>query len=563
MNADQLLAHYEQIADTPDAIPRLRRFILDLAVRGKLVPQDPNDEPASELLKRIEAEKARLVKAEEIKKQKPMVPVLKVDQPFDLPYGWSATRLATVTVCLDYMRKPINEAERALRISGKSQSDLFPYFGATQQQGWIDDYIFDEELVLLGEDGVPFFEPLRSKAYLIKGKSWVNNHAHVFRGIFVSHAYLVHWLNVFDYSGRVVGATRAKLNQARALDVPIMLPPLTEQHRIIAKVDELMALCDQLDVERKKRETTRDRLVVASLARLNTSDPTTFREHASFALNNLASLTNRADQVQALRQTILDLAVRGKLVPQDPGDGEGKELLPLLKKARIEWESAGRIRKQQDDRTVDDAERYLDTPKSWTWAKLYEIGQTQTGTSPSSNNADLFGDYIPFIKPGNMGGVEINYDGSGLSKEGIRHSRFVSANSILMVCIGATLGKVNKTTRSICFNQQINSLTVYLDGLADYIVLALKSSDFQELAWSKAGTGTLPIISKGKWEVLPIPLPPLAEQYRIVAKVDELMGLCDRLEASLAIEDDTRCRLLDALLHEALEPDATPDWSAK
>ena len=174
--------------------------------------------------------------------------------------------------------------------------------------------------------------------------------------------------------------------------------------------------------------------------------------NADQLLVHYEQVADAPDAITHLRRFILDLAVRGKLVPQDPNDGEGKELLSFLRKARIEWEIARRnSRKQKNDRTVDDAGRYLDIPKSWTWAMLYEIGQTQTGTSPSSNNADLFGDYIPFIKPGHMGGAKINYDGPGLSKEGIRHSRFVPANSILMVCIGATLGKVNKTTRSICF----------------------------------------------------------------------------------------------------------------
>ena len=265
MNADRLLAHYDRIADAPDAVPRLRRFILDLAVRGSLVEQDPNDEPALELLKRIAAEKARLVKAGEIRKQKLLPPVEETEQPFELPSGWYATRLATVAVCLDYMRIPINKTEREQRIAGKPQSDLFPYFGATQQQGWIDDYIFDEELVLLGEDGIPFFDQLRSKAYLITGKSWVNNHAHVFRGVFVSNQFLVHCLNVFDYSGRVVGATRAKLNQTRAIDIPIMLPPLAEQHRIVAKVDELTALCNRLEASLATRDQTRHRLLAALL----------------------------------------------------------------------------------------------------------------------------------------------------------------------------------------------------------------------------------------------------------------------------------------------------------
>ena len=269
--------------------------------------------------------------------------------------------------------------------------------------------------------------------------------------------------------------------------------------------------------------------------------------------------------IERLRELVLQLAVRGKLVPQDEGDGEGEALLSLLKKARIKGEIARRIRKQKDDSTFSD--RYVDIPQNWTWTRLYEIGQTQTGTSPSSNNADLFGDYIPFIKPGNMGGVEINYDGSGLSKEGIKHSRFVPANSILMVCIGATLGKVNKTTQSVCFNQQINSLTTYLDidTLADYIVLALRFPSFQKLAWSKAGTGTLPIISKRKWEVLPIPLPPLKEQHRIVAKVDELMGLIDRLAVARcsreAVRTAARDSALAALRNASTSEDVETAWT--
>ena len=254
MSAGHLLTAFDDVVDTPRAVQRLRRFILDLAVRGRLVPQDPGDEPASVLLERIAEKKDRLVMCGKIKRQK-LISALhpESEQLIDLPLGWSNTRLAVVCVCLDHMRQPINAAERARRTHGKSQSELYPYFGATQQQGWIDDYIFDEELVLLGEDGAPFFDPLRPKAYIIDGKSWVNNHAHVFRGVFVSHLYLVHWLNTFDYSGRVVGATRAKLNQSRALDIPVMLPPLSEQQRIVDKVDQLMALCNRLEASLSAR----------------------------------------------------------------------------------------------------------------------------------------------------------------------------------------------------------------------------------------------------------------------------------------------------------------------
>jgi type I restriction enzyme S subunit len=257
MNADRLLALFEQISEAPDAIPRLRRFILDLAVRGKLVEQDPEDEPAETLLEKIAAQKTRLEKLGEIKKQKPLQPTNDGELAKVLPSGWSSSYLGNITACLDYMRIPVNGTERKLRIEGKCTEQLFPYFGATQQQGWIDDYLFDDELVLLGEDGVPFSEPLRQKAYLISGKTWVNNHAHVFKPILVSSDYLVYCLNVFDYKGRVVGATRSKLNQAQAVAIPIPLPPLAEQHRIVAKVDELMALCDQLEQQLSQAEQSR------------------------------------------------------------------------------------------------------------------------------------------------------------------------------------------------------------------------------------------------------------------------------------------------------------------
>lgn len=237
----------EDLFTAPADLAHLREAVLHLAVHGRLVPQITDDEPSSGLLKRIALEKARLIKEGTIKKQRLESSIERSNHPFDLPRGWSSTRLSFITVCLDYMRKPVSETERAQRIADKSQTELFPYFGATRQQGWIDDYLFDEDLVLLGEDGVPFLDPLRPKAYLVTGKSWVNNHAHVFRSILVSNAYLIYWLNTFDYSGRVAGTTRSKLNQAKALDIPIMLPPLAEQHRIVAKVDELMGVIDRLE----------------------------------------------------------------------------------------------------------------------------------------------------------------------------------------------------------------------------------------------------------------------------------------------------------------------------
>jgi type I restriction enzyme S subunit len=544
MNAERLLALYERVAEAPDAIARLRRFILDLAVRGKLVPQDPQDEPASELLKRIAKEKARLVKAGEIKREKPLESPNAGDLKIGLPFGWSIASLSEVTVCLDYRRVPINGTEREARIAGKSQEVLFPYYGATQQQGWIDDYLFDGEFILLGEDGVPFHDPLRPKAYLIAGKSWVNNHAHVFHGVFTSPRFLVHYLNVFDYAGRVVGATRAKLNQAQALTIPVPLPPLAEQHRIVAKVDELMALCDQLEAARQEREARRDRLAAASLARLNAPDPETFQSDARFTLNALPALTTRPNQIKQLRQTILNLAVRGKLVPQDPSD-ESVHLDVL-----------------------SETEAKVALPASWRYIRLAELlrEDTRNGYSRRPDDAP---EGAPILR---ISAGTVRRDGVVAEEEhklisGIdaktRKEYGLRAGDLLACRFNGNKAFVGRLS---IFNDYLRIQPIYPDKLirvrlepqcavSAFLRLAsetdLVRDDVEVFCATTVGNWG---ISASNLKEVRFPVPPLGEQRRIVAKVDELMALCDRLEASLTTSNQTRTRLLEATLAEALTP---------
>jgi type I restriction enzyme S subunit len=517
MSAERLLAHYERIAEAPDDIPRLRRFVLDLAVRGKLVPQDPNDEPASELLKQIAAEKARLVKAGEIKSQKPLPRVVAHELLVDLPRAWCCARLAEVALCLDYMREPINETEREKRIAGKPQEALYPYYGATQQQGWIDDYLFDEELLLLGEDGVPFFDPFRRKAYLISGKTWVNNHAHVFKGILISHAFLEHYLNVFDYSGRVVGATRSKLNQARAIDIPIPLPPLAEQRRIVAKVDELMALCDRLDAAHAEHETTRQRFTGASLARLNAPNPDTFHDDARFALEALPALTARPDQIKQLRQTILNLAVRGKLSPEGA------------------WQAKP--------------------------TKLREVASLQNGYAFKSEWFSRSGTCL--LRNANIGHGQLNWDEEVRLPESrvpeyerfrLREGDVVLSLDRPFIVTGTKVARVKAHDLPALLLQRVGRFVLTPAMHPDYLFLWINSPHFSEQIDPGRSNG-VPHVSSKQVEDAVIFVPPLAEQRRIVAKLDEMMALCERLEASLTTSDETRRRLLDALLAEALAPD--------
>lgn len=534
MNAERLLAHYHRIADAPDAVAKLRRLVLDLAVRGRLVAQDRDEAQPQEPDPRVEP----------------------VEQPFSIPPNWIAVRLEEVADCLDYLRRPINAAERARRVAGKTPGQLYPYYGATQQQGWIDSFLFDEELVLLGEDGVPFFDELRTKAYLISGRSWVNNHAHVLRGVRISNKYLVHYLNAFDYSGRVAGATRSKLNQSRALDIPVMLPPAAEQHRIVAKVEELMVLCDQLEAARAKREATRDRLTTATLARLNSTEPATLASGARFVLDALTPLTDRYDQIQQARQAVLNLAVRGKLVPQSPDDEPVAQMLRRVG----ELPSPARYEKRSPELIPGDCGLSINDPgtplpSGWQWVPLTKIARLESGHTPSRSRPEWWGGDVPW-----MGLVDARVHNNGVIHETIQTTNQQGlANSAARLLPAGT----------VCFSRTASVGYVVIMGrpmatsqdFVNWVPSDAVSSRWLQLVLI-AERPAIGRFSKGAvhqtiyypaWLSMHIALPPLSEQSRIVERVDELMALCDHLEANLVRRDEARRQLLEALLHEALE----------
>ena len=369
--------------------------------------------------------------------------------------------------------------------------------------------------------------------------------------------------------GRGIAFPSISKDQLARLVIPF--PPLAEQHRIVAKVDELMALCDQLEAAQQERERCRDRLASASLQRLNQpaeANPATDqaeaaearqqaqreqqKDHARFHLQNLHRLTTRPEHIKAMRQTILNLAVRGDLVRSVSSDGPAESLLTAIAKTKSQLAKTGSIRKTADLPPLPAEGAPFPLPRCWAWQRLGTVGYTQTGTTPPTSMPECFGGKTPFVTPSDLTASVTTYVGKGLTEIGVKHSRLIAKNSVLMVCIGSTIGKVNTVDRDICCNQQINTLTPVVDGMTGYIAIALRSDFFQRLVMANAGMGTLPILSKGKWEMLPVPLPPLAEQHRIVAKVDELMALCDQLEAQLTQSQTDSRRLLEAVLEAAI-----------
>ena len=548
MNAQRLLAHFDRMADAPDAIPRLRRFVLDLAVRGKLVEQDPADEPASELLKRIEAEKVQLAKAGVIRKPKSLVLLDPKEFPFPLPRAWAWTQIAELGVINPRNDFPNNHAASFVPMR------MIPAdYGAsitckTRPWGEIKKgYTHFAE----GDVGLakitPCFENGKSVVFrnLTGGIGSGTTELYVVRPIFVDADYVVLFLKTPHFIGTGIQKMTGTAGQKRVPreyfeNSSFPLPPLAEQQRITAKVNELMVLCDRLEETRAAREDSRDRLTEASYSRLSVTeaDDSTFRSRARFAIDALPALTARADQVKRLRQTILNLAVRGKLVEQNPEDESPPHFDPDI---------------------PNDQELPFPVPPNWRWSRLRALGVLEGGGTPSKARDDYWNGSIPWVSPKEMKVDYIAETQLKITEAAIIGSavNLIEADCILFVVRGMILAHsfpVAISRVSLTINQDMKSITLKKPEMAEYLLRALKGLKLQVLKRVKRSShGTCRIESRDYGDLM-IPLPPFAEQHRIVAKVDELMVLCDRLERGLYIVENGRHRFLESLLREALEP---------
>ena len=571
MNADQLLVHYEQVADAPDAISHLRRFILDLAVRGKLMEQNANDEPTSELLKRIEVERKERVARGEIKRAKPLNSITRA--PFDPPSDWTWLPLGETGNI--FTGNSINAATREQlekTVEGRP-------FIATKDVGYGFDEI-DYTNGLLVELSDERFKIARSDSVLIcaEGGSAGRKIALTDREISFGNKLLANetwgvispkfvlcvYLSDFFYAqfAEKMTGVIGGISLRNFLQLPFPLPPLAEQHRIVAKVDELMTLCDQLEAARAEREATRDRLTAASLVRLDSPDPhpATFRVHAAFALENLSPLTARSDQIKVQRQTILNLAVRGKLVEQDPTDEPASGLLEAINKTRKKLYAEKKIPKPKPLLSLDELDLPFDVPPGWAWSMLGQLCYQVADGPHFSPQYVRPGNGVPFLSTRN-----VRPDGFDLSSikyvSQPDHEEFCKRikpepNDIIYTKGGTTgIAKVNDLDFEFSVWVHLAVLRIEKERLfPHYVELALNSPHCY--AQSQEYTRGISNFDLGLTRMIKItvPIPPLAEQHRIVARVDELMALCDRLETALTTVDTTRARLLEALLHEALGP---------
>lgn len=574
MNSEQLLQHFDRISDAPDAIPRLRRFILDLAVRGKLVEQDPRDEPVTELLRRIQTEKSRRVKSGEIRVPRESKASDEEDVPFQLPANWTWCRLSEVGAIIGGGTPPSGDLDNftdgGSGVAWLTPADLGKHsalYVSHGARGLTPQGLRSSSATLMPKGSVLFTSraPIGYTAIASNEISTNQGFKSVVPYILDCNLYIAVYFRAFAkwIDGKASGTTFREVSGKIVGNLPFPLPPLAEQQRIVAKVEELMALCDRLEAAQAQRESRRDCLAAASLHRLNNgADPDAFRDYARFYFNHLPRLTTCLEHIQQLRQAILSLAIQGKLVTQDPIDEPASE---LLKRIQAEQEELikGRVLKLggEDSRLLKE-DFPCDIPPTWRWSMLRSIivFGPQNGLSPK-----------PSTHPDAPRAITLTATTSG--KFNPQHFKRVEAtippDSEFWLRSGDLLFQRGNTREYVgiaAYYMGEPRLFLYPD-LMMKVRLSQKVSLRYVHLWSIAppareyfsthATGaqaTMPKINQGTLLQLPVPIPPLAEQHRIVAKVEELMALCDKLEAQLTTTHTVSRRLLEAVLHEALAP---------
>jgi len=553
-----LSEHLPLLASAPDGIQKLRGLILELAVRGKLVSQDPNDEPASELLKRIAKERARLEAAGTCKKSK-ATPLAAGDAPpFQLPAGWALSQLSDLTLVLNgraYAKDELlSEGVPVLRVGNLFTSNHW-YYSNLQLE---DDKYCDQGDLLYSWSAS--FGP-----FIWQGPK-VIYHYHIWKlRLFdessLSKEFFYKFLleKTAEIKAAGHGVSMIHMTKEKMEKILVPVPPLKEQHRIVAKVDELLTLCDRLEAEQTDAEAAHAKLVETLLGTLTQS--TAAAELAANWLRlaeHFDNLFTTESSLDALKQTILQLAVMGKLVPQDPSDEPASELLKRIAQERVRLEAEGICKKSKAMPLVGEDEQPFQVPQSWAWVRLSEVTTKITdGTHHSPPNLPS-GDF-KYISAKNIKPWGIDQSGMTFVTAAIHNEIFSRCNpefgDVLYIKDGATTGvaAINTLPEPFSMLSSVALLKPSIGLYNRYLYFLMTSPVFYDEMRAGMTGVAITRVTLAKLNAALLPLPPLAEQHRIVAKVDELMALCDRLKADLAESRTRQARLSATLIESALQ----------
>ncbi len=547
-------------------IKKLRELILELAVRGKLVPQDPNDEPASELLKRIAAEKAELVKQGKIKKQKLLPEISEDEKPFELPAGWEWVRLGFITNYGECDKAEPTDADAdtwivELEDIEKSTSRLLNRVTFSERPFKSSKNKFNKNDVLYGK-----LRPYLDKV-LVADDSGVCTTEII--PIKVYGNILPGYLRLLLKSPRFIayanesthGMNLPRLGTDKAIHAVVELTAIAEQVRIVNKVDELMSLCDQLEQQSLSSLDAHQQLVETLLATLTDSQDTKeLSDNWARISQYFGTLFTTEASIDALKQTILQLAVMGKLVPQDPNDEPASELLKRIEQEKAQLVKEGKIKKQKPLPPVSNEEKSFELPDGWEWTTmqgLYPEFQNGLSSRGSSSGKDSIVIRLADIKDWKVSFADTRAIAITDSE---KQKYCLDKNDILIVRVNGSADIVGgfvlyDDDQNVCYCDHFIRLRLPYKRVIDenYLILVASSPlirrKINNLFITTAGQKT---VNQTHISSLLFPLPPYKEQNCIVARVNELFSLCEQLKLRLQSAQQTRLHLADALTDAAL-----------
>ncbi|HCH3861294.1 TPA: restriction endonuclease subunit S [Vibrio parahaemolyticus] len=545
-------------------VKKLRELILELAVRGKLVPQDANDEPASVLLERIAAEKAQLVKEKKIKKPKALPPI-NDSKPFQIPNNWGWSQLGFLTnygVCDKLEPKDASPSTWVLELEDveKYTSRLLKkvrfeerVFKSTKNSFQKNDVIYGklrpylDKVLVADEDGACTTEMIPIRGYIGLIPEFIR--------LVLKTPYFIEYANTSTHG---MNLPRMGTDKARAALFP--LAPLNEQHRIVAKVDELMALCDQLEQQTESSIEAHQVLVTTLLDTLtNSADADELMQNWARISEHFDTLFTTEESIDQLKQTILQLAVMGKLVPQDPSDEPAAELLKRIAEEKAQLVKEKKIKKQKALPPISEDEKPFELPSRWECIRLgaaYDVS-----SSKRIHVKDYTDTGIPFFRSKEIGELGRGNDISTelfISEEhyGSLKSQlgFPNHNDLMLASIGGSIGN-NWIADSRPFyykDGNITKISHHSNSEPQYLKMFIDSSLFWTQVTGGVSGSAYNALTIIKIQSLVFPLPPLAEQKRIVKKAHELLALCDLARESLKMLKETQACLTNAIVEQAV-----------
>ena len=542
-----LLSNLNLLATAPGGVAKLRELILTLAVQGKLVPQDPADEPASVLLQKIRAEKDRLIAEGKIKRDKPLAGIAEEEKPFELPAGWEWVRLGDITnygtttkverlqpdtwvLDMEDIEKSSGRLLQRLRFAQRpALSDKNCFLAGDVLYGKLRPYL--NKVLVADEDGVCTTEVIPFRCY--------GNYVPQYFRLVLSSPFFLEYVNARSY-----GMKMPRLGTEDARKSVIPLPPLAEQSRIVTRVEALMRLCDALEAKGQLEAAQHAQLVSTLLGTLTASTtPEELADHWQRVAQHFDLLLDRPQAIDALEQTLLQLAVRGLLVPQDPTDEPASVLLQKIRAEKDRLIAAGQIKRDKPLPPITDEEKPFELPVGWEWVRLGALIELVSGQHLGpSEYVDGLTASLPYLTgPAEFGTLSPEPTRSTYERRAV-----AVCDDILITVKGSGVGKLNVVKHDeVAISRQLMAIRPVLLN-AEFLMIFLQT--MAHYFQAKSIGIAIPGIGREDVTHAEFGLPPLAEQSRIVTRVTALRRLCTDLRQRLAERQSVQARLAEALM---------------